>query len=67
MKPYVKLASTLVLAGMSLFMLERYGLGRVSQDGLHLAGWLVTAMILIPLGLIGAGCLTFVVGRIRRL
>ena len=67
MKPYVKLASGLVLGGMGLFILERYGLGRVSPEGLHLASWVVAAMLLVPLALIGAGCLTFVVGRIRRL
>lgn len=67
MKPYVKLASGLVLGGMGLFTLERYGLGRVNPGGLHLAGWVVNAMILIPLALIAAGCLTFLVGRIRRL
>ena len=67
MKPYVKLASGLVLGGMGLFTLERYGLGRVNPEGLHLAGWVVTAMILVPLALIGAGCVTFMVGRIRRL
>jgi hypothetical protein len=67
MKPYVKLASGLVLGGMGLFTLERYGLGRVSPGGLHLASWMVMAMILVPLALIGAGCITFVVGRIRRL
>jgi hypothetical protein len=52
---------------MGLFTLERYGLGRVSPGGLHLASWMVMAMILVPLALIGAGCITFVVGRIRRL
>jgi hypothetical protein len=67
MKPYVKLASGLVLGGMGLFTLERYGLGRTNPEGLHLAGWVVSTMVLVPLALIAAGCVTFVVGRIRRL
>jgi hypothetical protein len=67
MKPYVKLASGLVMFGMSMFMLERYGLSQLSNSGMHLATWLLTGLVIAPLVLIGAGCLTFMVGRIRRL
>jgi len=67
MKPYVKLASGLVVAGMGLFTLERYGLGRVSPEGLHLNAWVANAMILIPAALVLAGILTYLFGRIRRL
>ena len=53
--------------GMSMFMLERYGLSQLNQTGMHIAGWLLTALIVVPLVLVAAGCLTFMVGRMRRL
>ena len=67
MKPYVKLASGLIMFGMSMFMLERYGLSQINQTEIHIAGWLLSALVIVPLVLVGAGCLTFMVGRIRRL
>jgi hypothetical protein len=63
-KPYVKLASTLVLVGMGLFTLERYGL---SQFKVHLGGALLSAMVIVPLVLIVSGAAVFMVGRMRRL
>lgn len=68
-KPYIKLASTLVLVGMGLFTLERYGLSRIEEPGhpLHLNGTLLSIMVLAPVMLIVAGALIFVVGRMRRL
>lgn len=68
-KPYVKLASTLVLIGMGLFALERFGLGRFEQPGrqLNLDPNLLSALVLVPLLLIAAGAIIFVVGRMRRL
>jgi hypothetical protein len=68
MKPYVRLAYGLILAGTALFMLERYGLDRLhGTDGVHLAPTLWTALVLAPIALIVGGCLVFMVGRIRRL
>jgi hypothetical protein len=65
MKPYVRLAYTLVLIGMGIFTLERLGLSQLS--GLHLAGWLVSVLVIAPVALILAGGLVFMVGRMRRL
>ncbi len=68
-KPYVKLASTLVLIGMGLFTLERYGLSRIEEPGnpLHLGGTILSLMVLTPVALVAAGALVFVFGKIRRL
>lgn len=65
MKPYVKLAYTLVAFGMATFFFERYGLGQL--NGIHLAGWLISILVIAPVVLILAGCLVFLVGRMRRL
>lgn len=64
-KPYVKLAGTLVGLGMAIFFFERYGLSRMT--GVHLAGWLISAMVIAPVALVLSGCTIFVVGRMRRL
>lgn len=69
MKPYVKLASTLVLVGSGLFTLERYGLQRIEEPGhpLHIDPTLLSLMVLVPIGLVVAGAVIFLVGRMRRL
>ena len=68
MKPYVKLASTLVLVGSGLFTLERYGLQRIEEPGhpLHIDPTLLSLMVLVPIGLVIAGAVVFLVGRMRR-
>ena len=68
-KPYIKLASTLVLIGMGLFTLERYGLSRIEEPGhpLHLDGTLLSVLVIVPLALVAGGALVFVFGKIRRL
>jgi UPF0716 family protein affecting phage T7 exclusion len=68
MKPHVKLAYLLVVAGMGIFMLERYGLESLTQNGsrLHLGGALLGALALAPVVLIVAGCLVFAIGSMRR-
>ena len=68
-KPYIKLASTLVLLGMGLFTLERYGLSRIEEPGnpLHLGATILSLLVLVPVVMIVAGALVFVVGRMRRL
>jgi hypothetical protein len=68
-KPYIKLASTLVLVGMGMFTLERYGLSRMEEPGhpLHLDGTLLSILVIAPVLLVVAGALVFVVGRMRRL
>lgn len=68
-KPYVKLAYSFILFGMGLFALERYGLTELSgpsHTGLALDGTLTSILVLAPVGLILAGCVTFVVGRMLR-
>jgi hypothetical protein len=68
-KPYIKLASTLVLIGMGLFTLERYGLSRIEEPGnpLHLDPAILSLLVIAPMALVAAGALVFIVGRIRRL
>ena len=69
MKPYVKLASSLVVVGMGLFSIEQFGLGKLEGDGrsVHLDGTILSLMVLAPLVLIAAGAVVFVVGKMRRL
>ena len=69
MKPYVKLASSLVVVGMGLFSIEQFGLGKLEGDGrsFHLDGTILSIMVLAPLALIAAGAVVFVVGKMRRL
>jgi hypothetical protein len=68
-RPYIKLASTLVLLGMGLFTLEQYGLSRIEGPGhpLHLDPTVLSLLVIAPLTLVAIGALVFVVGRIRRL
>lgn len=68
-KPYIKLASTLVLIGMGLFTLEQYGLSRIEEPGhpLHLDGTVLSLLVIVPMLLVVVGALVFVVGRMRRL
>jgi len=69
MKPYVKLASTLVLVGTGLFSLEQYGLGKLEgpDHSVHLDGTILSLMVLVPIGLVVAGAVVFMWGKIRRL
>ena len=68
-KPYIKLASTLVLLGMGIFTLERYGLQRMEEPGhpLHLGSTLLSLLVIVPVVMVVAGVLVFIVGRMRRL
>jgi len=69
MKPYVKLASTLVLLGSGLFALERFGLGRIEgpTHSVHLDGAVLSILVIAPVALVLAGAIVFMVGRMRRL
>ncbi len=69
MKPYVKLASTLVLVGTGLFSLERFGLDRLEgpQRSVHLDGTVLSILVLAPVVLVIAGAIIFMVGKMRRL
>ena len=69
MKPYVKLASTLVLLGSGLFTLERYGLSRIEGDqhAIHIDGTLLSLLVIVPIALVIAGAVVFMVGKMRRL
>jgi hypothetical protein len=69
MKPYIKLASTLVLIGTGLFSLEQYGLGKLegSNHSVHLDGTVLSLLVLAPLLLVAAGAVVFIVGKLRRL
>ena len=68
-KPYIKLASTLVLLGRGLFTLEQYGLQRIEGPGqpVHLGGTVLSLLVLVPVTMIIAGALVFEAGSMRRL
>jgi hypothetical protein len=69
MKPYLKLAYTLVILGMGIFAFERFGLAEIAgpTHQLHLDGTLLAILVIAPAVLIGAGCLVFMFGKMRRL
>jgi len=69
MKPYVKLASTLVVVGMGLFSIEQFGLGKLEgpNHSLHLDPTVLSIMVVAPIALVAAGAIVFMVGKIRRL
>jgi hypothetical protein len=67
-KPYIKLASTLTLLGMGLFMLEQYGLARMEGgQRIHMDGTLLSLLVIAPIALVASGAIVFVVGKMRRL
>ncbi len=69
MKPYVKLASTLVTLGAGILAFERYGLSEfrnaAGQPG-HIDGTVLSLLVIVPVALILAGCIVFMAGRMRR-
>ncbi len=69
MPSYSKLAYTLIIAGMSIFAFERFGLQAISSNGtpVHLNGALMSILVIAPVVLVIAGCGVFMVGRMRRL
>lgn len=67
MKPYVKIAYSLIVVGMGLFTLERLGLAQLGGLHGHLSGWMINAMVLVPIGLVVAGGAVFMIGRMRRM
>jgi hypothetical protein len=68
-KPYVKLASRLVFAGTILFGVEQFSLAWLegSTKSIHLDPNLLSAFVVVPILLVVAGAVLFVVGRMRRL
>ncbi len=69
-KPYVKLAYTLIIIGMGIFAIERLGLDQLSgpnHTALHLDGTLLSILVIAPVALVLAGCLIFMIGKMRRL
>jgi hypothetical protein len=68
-KPHVKLAGTLVLLGMSLFMLERFGLDWMTgptHTPVHLDGTVLSILVIAPVVLVIGGCVVFAVGSMLR-
>jgi hypothetical protein len=68
-KPYAKIAGGLVMFGMSLFMLERFGLNWMrgpGHSGGHIDGTVLSVLVAAPLVLIAGGCVVFVVGAMLR-
>lgn len=68
-KPYLKLASTLVLLGIGLFSLEQFGLSRLEGPtrSMHLDPTVLSVLVIAPLALVAAGALVFIIGKMRRL
>jgi hypothetical protein len=69
-KPYVKLAYTLIIVGMGIFAIERLGLSNMSGPNhtpVHLDGTLLSILVIAPVALVVAGCLIFMIGKMRRL
>ena len=68
-KPYLKLASTLVLLGIGLFSLEQFGLSKLEgpSRSMHLDPTVLSVLVIAPLALVAAGALVFIVGKMRRL
>lgn len=70
MKPYAKLASTLVSVGVGIFAFERFGLSEfrnTSGTETHIDGTVLSLLVIVPFVLVIAGCIVFMVGRMRRL
>lgn len=69
MKPYLKLAYTLILFGMGIFAFERFGLSEIAgpSHALNLDGTLLSILVLAPIILVVSGCLVFMFGKMRRL
>jgi hypothetical protein len=68
MKPYVKLAYTLILFGMAIFAFERFGLSQMGGgQPIHLAGWIISVLVVAPVILVISGCIVWMFGRMRRL
>lgn len=68
-RPHIKIAYMLILFGMSIFMLERYGLNWMSGQsgtGTHLGGLVLSILVAAPMVLIIGGCLVFAVGGFVR-
>lgn len=68
MKPYLKLAYTLIIIGMGIFAFERFGLREIAgpRQSLHLDGTLLSVLVIAPVALVVAGCLIFMLGKMRR-
>ena len=68
-KPYVKLASTLVLTGTGLFSVEQFALGKLEgpEHNVHIDSTLLSVLIIVPLAMVAIGAIVFVVGKMRRL
>ena len=70
MKPYLRLAYGLIILGIGLLMLEQFGLGALRgqhDDGVRLDPTIWSLLVIVPVALVIAGCLVFMVGKMRRL
>lgn len=67
MTSYRKLAYSLIVIGMSLFMFERFGLAglRSSYPQMHIDGTLLGFFVVAPILLVVAGGMVFMIGRAR--
>ena len=67
-RPHLKLASTLVFAGVTLFGLEQFGLDKIEGPtrSVHLDPNLLSLLVIAPFVLVVAGAIVFLAGRMRR-
>jgi len=66
-KPYVRLSGTLVMVGAGLFALERYGLSEAKAYFGSIDPNILSVLVILPVAMIIAGALIFMIGRMRRL
>ena len=66
MKPYLRLAYTLILIGAAMFTFERFGLNEF-RGTLQLNATMVTILVVAPVVFVLAGCVVFIYGKMRRL
>ncbi len=55
---------------MGIFAIERLGLDQLSgpnHTALHLDGTVLSILVIAPVALVLAGCLIFMIGKMRRL
>jgi hypothetical protein len=67
-KPKSRTAWILVILGMALFSIEKFGLDKIEgpTKSVHLDPNLLSALVIAPFILVIAGAVVFMVGRMRR-
>lgn len=66
-KPYLRLSGTLVMVGAGLFALENYGLTEAKAYFGSIDPNILSVLVILPVAMIVAGAVIFMIGRMRRL